>query len=318
MTWLQLFRWLPHTSFWFSWSCYSLLQVTDSRLYLLRLAPERKRFHQKSKSVLSSSLLWQTDCYCISSHYNGLSTQESSLLQQKVNNYLLLTTLLPRDCRKAMTYRRMEVWSTWAWSWQTWHQRRQKGQSRCLPILTCIWSASSPTRPKVPVFGCLSYQTQHLLASSDYIWKCQLTFKLWHFYFHLAQVDRKRAFKAFDPWSWSTFPPPSNSPCQHWNHSCPKPGPHNSGQPSWSSLVICSSQMKPLFSKMGEEEVYHPGDPGRTEFEDKWMLAGGKLEELEGQVIRLSNTEVAKVSPFHACCLQCCSHSSSIFKSLWH
>ena len=69
--------------------------------------------------------------------------------------------------------------------------------------------------------------------------------------------------------------------------------------------------MKPLFSKMGEEEVYHPGDPGRKEFEDKWILAGGKLEELEGQVIRLSNSEVVKVSPFHACCLRCCSHSSS-------
>jgi len=56
------------------------------------------------------------------------------------------------------------------------------------------------------------------------------------------------------------------------------------------------TQMKPLFSKMGEEEVYHPGDPGRKEFEDKWMLAGGKLEELEGQVIRLSNSEVVKYS----------------------
>ena len=24
--------------------------------------------------------------------------------------------------------------------------------------------------------------------------------------------------KAFDPWSWSAFPPPSNPPCQNWNH----------------------------------------------------------------------------------------------------
>ena len=56
---------------------------------------------------------------------------------------------------------------------------------------------------------------------------------------------------------------------------------------------------------MGEEEVYHPGDPGRKEFEDKWMLAGGKLEELEGQIIRVENTEVVKVSPFHVCCLCC-------------
>ena len=59
---------------------------------------------------------------------------------------------------------------------------------------------------------------------------------------------------------------------------------------------------------MGEEEVYHPGDPGRKEFEDKWMLAGGKLEQLEGEVIRVSNTEVTTVSPFHACCLRYCSH----------
>ena len=50
MTWLQLFRWLPHTSFWFSWSCYSLLQVTDSRFYLIQLDPERKRFHLKKQN----------------------------------------------------------------------------------------------------------------------------------------------------------------------------------------------------------------------------------------------------------------------------
>ena len=63
MTWLQLFRWLPHTSFWFSWSCYSLLQVTDSRFYLIQLDPERKRFHLKIKissqsiSVMANPLL---------------------------------------------------------------------------------------------------------------------------------------------------------------------------------------------------------------------------------------------------------------------
>ena len=72
---------------------------------------------------------------------------------------------------------------------------------------------------------------------------------------------------------------------------------------------------------MGEEEVYHPGDPGRKEFEDKWMLAGGKLEELEGQIIRVENTEVVKVSPFHEYmlfALYICSRSSSIFKNTMH
>ena len=62
------------------------------------------------------------------------------------------------------------------------------------------------------------------------------------------------------------------------------------------ALAVCFSQMKPLFSKMEEKVVYHPGDPGRKEFEEKWKLAGGKPEEMEGQVITVENTEVAKVS----------------------
>ena len=47
---------------------------------------------------------------------------------------------------------------------------------------------------------------------------------------------------------------------------------------------------------MEEKVVYHPGDPGRKEFEEKWRLAGGNPEEMEGQVISAENTEVAKVS----------------------
>ena len=47
---------------------------------------------------------------------------------------------------------------------------------------------------------------------------------------------------------------------------------------------------------MEEKVFYQPGDPGRKEFEEKWRLAGGNPEEMEGQVITVENTEVAKVS----------------------
>ena len=60
-----------------------------------------------------------------------------------------------------------------------------------------------------------------------------------------------------------------------------------------ASLIKFLSQMKPLFSKGREKEVYLPGDPRRRDFEEEWLRAGLNLED---QPITVDNGKASKVS----------------------
>ena len=73
-------------------------------------------------------------------------------------------------------------------------------------------------------------------------------------------------------------------------------------------------QMKPLFSNT-KKEVYHPGDPRRTEFEKRLRHAGGRPEEFENMVIETVNGDVAKVSIIF-CCLECEMNSFTLHSSI--